>query len=89
MGDSVQVFTRELRSLPAWLLCEYLEELGGVAGPSGAVSGPGWHATITQMEDFVIGSLRVGQIRLDWQGSEQAVEEVWPRIEQKLLRAGG
>lgn len=89
MGDSVQVFTRELRSLPAWLLCEYLVDLGGAVGPDGTITGPGWSAAITQIEDFAIGSLRVGQIRLVWQGDEQAVETVWPQVEQKLQRAGG
>ena len=82
-------YSRELRSLPIWLLGEYLQEVGGQPAPGWLYRGEGWHAQITQIEDFTIGSLRVGQVRLDWEGDEQAHQLVWPLIEQKLMRAGG
>lgn len=81
--------TRELRALPLWLLREYLQELGGTAQPDGSLRGEGWQARITPIEDFVIGSLRVGQIRFEWQAEPAAHARVWPELEKKLLRAGG
>ena len=85
----VYAYTRELRSLPIWLLREYLIELGGQVGPDGNAVGPGWQARLTPMEDFVLGSLRVGQLRLEWEGNESAHQVFWPKLEQKLMRAGG
>lgn len=82
-------YTRELRSMPLWLLREYMEELGGRALTGTQVTGDGWQADLEQMEDFCIGSLRVGQVRLTWTGSEQALRNTWPKLEQKLARAGG
>jgi len=80
---------RELRALPLWLLREYLLDLGGSEQPDGSLAGPGWQARLTQLENFTIGSLSVGQIRLEWQAEEAANARVWPELEKKLLRAGG
>ncbi|GAP13105.1 hypothetical protein LARV_00847 [Longilinea arvoryzae] len=80
---------RELRALPLWLMRDYLLELGGVEKPDGSIEGDGWQARLTQLEDFSIGSLKVGQIRLEWQAEEAANARVWPILEKKLLRAGG
>lgn len=85
----MQHYSRELRSLPIWLLGEYLQEVGAQPVGGWAYQGEGWQAQIVQLEDFVIGSLRVGQVRLDWQGDDRAQQLVWPLIEQKLMRAGG
>lgn len=81
--------TRELRSLPLWLLREYMEELGGQITSDDCITGPGWEARLTKVEDFSIGSLRVGQVRLDWKGDDQALASFWPKLEQRLMRAGG
>jgi hypothetical protein len=70
-------------------LGEYLQELGGLHSAEWRFTGDGWHAQITQIEDFVIGSLRVGQVRLEWQGNDYALHSMWPLLEKKLLRAGG
>lgn len=80
---------REVRAVPIWLLREYLEGLGGKSDGDGLVHGPGWTATLTQIEDFVVGSLRVGQVRLEIEGKEKAIEKLRPVLEEKLLRAGG
>lgn len=85
----MHIFTRELRSMPIWLIREYLEELGGSVTSDDCISGEGWQACLTAMEDYVIGSLRVGQVHLEWKGNDRALEQVWPRLEQKLARAGG
>ena len=82
-------YTRELRSMPLWLLREYMEELGGHALTETQINGDGWHAELERMEDYSIGSLRVGQVRLTWTGDEQAQRDTWPKLEQKLARAGG
>ena len=79
----------ELRSLPIWLMREYLLDLGGSEQPDGSLAGPGWQARLTQLENFTIGSLSVGQIRLEWQADEDAQARVWPELEKKLLRVGG
>lgn len=75
--------------MPAWLLREYLEELGGHVASDDCICGEGWQARLIAMEDYVIGSLRVGQVRLEWKGNDLALLQVWPRLEQKLARAGG
>ncbi len=83
------IFTLELRSLPDWLMRAYLVELGGSLQPDGSVTGEGWQARLEPMEDFVIGSLRVGQVRLVWCGDVLALESIWPLVQKKLVRGGG
>lgn len=85
----MQQFLYELRSMPIWLLQIYLEEIGGSSVADGSFSGDGWNAKIEKMDDFQIGSLRVGQIGLEWWGNEQAIKNVLPLLEQKMMRAGG
>ena len=81
--------TRETRGIPLWLLREYLEEGGGRAAGDHRVVGDGWEVHLTQIEDFAVGSLRVGQVRLDVDGSDDAVARVLAFLEPKLVRAGG
>ncbi len=79
---------RRIRGIPLWLLRAYLVELGGQAQED-RISGNGWEAKITQLDDFRVGSLAVGQVRLDIEGEKQAVAELIPRLDRKLLRGGG
>jgi len=79
----------ELRSMPLWLLQIYLEEVNGILQENGWYIGPGWRAKIEKMNDFHIGSLSVGQVRLEWWGDEVANKEILPKLEQKMIRAGG
>ena len=81
--------TRELRGIPLWLLKIYLVEIGGVEDGSDKVRGSGWRALLTQMEDFQVGSIRVGQVRLELAIEEAVFEEFIAALEKKLLRAGG
>jgi hypothetical protein len=79
-----------IRAVPIWLLRAYLVEAGGREQPDGSVAGDGWRATLTPAEDFRIGSLRVGQVRLELTGDEAALAAVRPLIARKLgTRAGG
>jgi hypothetical protein len=78
-----------LRGIPLWLLREYLQELGGAAAEDGSVSGPGWLARLEQAEDFRIGPLGIGQVRLQIEASAESWQALRPALEKKLLRAGG
>ena len=81
--------THDLRSIPLWLLRDYLVDLGGQIEPDGDVAGQGWRGRLTRLEDFRIGSLRVGEVRLEISGEAESIARLeqaqWP----KLLRAGG
>jgi len=83
------LFEREVRGIPLWLLQEYLEEIGGEAYAIGQIKGPGWEARLTQMGDYRLGSLSVGQVHIRLEGSKAAERIVLPALEKKLLRAGG
>ena len=86
------IYSKEVRGIPLWLLRDYMLEMadeGGVAQGDNRVVGDGWTLTLTQLEDFVIGSLRVGEIRVELDGDPDAVARVLPFLEQKLIRAGG
>jgi hypothetical protein len=83
------VIDTELRGIPLWLLQQYLEGVGGQSQAEGQVSGPGWQARLTQVEDFVLGSLRVGQVRVVVDGDSESVAAVWQALQPKLMRAGG
>ena len=80
---------RIIRGVPAWLMGEYLKELGMADGENGRYSTPSVTADVEQIEDFQLVSLRVGQIRFVLEGEETAVEELKERLEVKLLRGGG
>lgn len=82
-------FTADIRSIPLWLLREYLEQLGGVVTQSGRIEGAGWTACLTRIDDYQIGSLRVGQVRLDVVGDSAAVARLRELLEPKLIRGGG
>ena len=75
--------------VPLWLLRAYLEELGGRPGADGLLRGDGWQARLTQVEVYQIGSLRVGQVRLELDGQVEAVDRVRQALEPRLMRAGG
>jgi hypothetical protein len=51
--------------------------------------GEGWTARLIQMEDFQIGSLRSGQVRLEVRGEPAAVDTMMAALEPRLFRGGG
>ena len=81
--------TRELCGLPLWLLKIYLCEIGGHETDSDRVEGPGWRAHLTQLDDFQVGAIRVGQVRLRLEIEDDILEEFTAALDKKLLRAGG
>ncbi len=80
---------RTVTGVPLWLLRAYLVDAGGAARDDHAVTGDGWHATLEQSDDHVIGSLRVGRVCVVVRGDDAAVTRVWSELAPRLLRAGG
>lgn len=80
---------RDLCAMPIWLLRDYLVKLGGQEQADGWVHGQGWRARLTQIEDYQIGSICVGQVRLEVMGEDAGVAAMWEQLEPKLMRAGG
>ncbi len=85
---SVQHIVREMRGIPYFLLMEYLQELGGAPTSDDQVKGPGWSVKLTKMEPFRLGSLSVGQTRLEIDIEEHLVDDFMERFGKKTLRAG-
>jgi hypothetical protein len=81
--------SREVRAVPRWLLRDYLVEAGGKAKGDDLVQGDGWTARLTVLEDYRVGNLRVGQVRLELRGSAEALAGIEAILEPKLLRGGG
>ena len=84
----MQKIMREMRGIPFFLLREYLEEMGGTALSDDQVQGPGWSVKLSKMEPFRLGSLSVGQTRLEIDIEEHLVDEFIERFGKKTLRAG-
>lgn len=82
-------FVLELRAMPLWLLRKYVTDIGCNEQPDGWLHGDGWRVRLTQIDDFQIGSLRVGQVRFEMVGTAAAVATAWEALEPKLMRAGG
>lgn len=82
-------FELTITGLPRWCLQGYLMALGAVVLEEGVLAGPGWQARLTQADDFVLGSVRVGQVHLALRGEAGAVEAARRALAPKLLRGGG
>ena len=80
---------REVRGLPLWLLREYLIEAGGRAVADDRVEGAGWSARLVQLEDYRLGSLSVGQVRIELEGTAAGLDAIEAHLAPKLVRAGG
>ena len=80
---------REIRGIPFFLIVEYLEEMGGILIKDGYVQGPGWNVSLERIEPFRIGSLEVGQSRVNFEIDDHLVDEFMEIFSKKTLRAGG
>jgi hypothetical protein len=76
-----------MRGIPLWLLREYLQD-GRHRGHDYSVQATGWNVRLTRMEPFRLGSLAVGQTRLDIEIEDQLVDEFTVQFDKKTLRAG-
>lgn len=81
--------SREVRGIPLWLMRDYLVEAGGMRDGENRVVGDGWEVQLTQLDDFRLGSLSVGQLRIELSGTPAGLAQILPELEKKLLRAGG
>ena len=88
-GEAIESAAQTLTGIPFWLLREYLVELGGTTAGPARVVGPGWEAGLAQAEDFALGALRVGRVRLTLRGTGAALAVLRPALARKLLRGGG
>lgn len=84
----MQKIDREMRGIPFFLLREYLEELGGTAVEEDRVEAPGWNVKLTRMEPFRLGSLEIGQTRLEIEIEEHLLDDFMERFGKKTMRAG-
>ena len=85
----MQTEVREIRGIPLWLMQEYLLEMGGTLVEEGLVEGEGWSVRLTKLEPFHLGSLSVGQIRVEMSGDPEGFANLKVMIEPTLMRAGG
>ena len=85
----MQTIVRDMRGIPYFLLVEYLQEMGGKSISDEQVLGPGWSVELCRLEPFRLGSLEIGQTRLEIQIEDHAVDEFIKVFGQKTLRAGG
>jgi hypothetical protein len=79
---------RIIRGVPLWLLREYLQEIGGKMESDEIVVGDGWIARTTSVEPFHVGSLCLGQVRLELEGNSEVLAVLLPALEKKTMRAG-
>ncbi len=79
----------EVHGLPQRLVQEYLQELGGHLVAGGRVEGPGWTIQIEKIDDFQLGSIRLGNLRLLLEAEPEVMETFLPALERKLRRGGG
>lgn len=78
-----------MRGIPLWLLSEYLQEMGGTLIDEHQIQAEGWSVRLTRMEPFRLGSLVVGQTRLDIEVEDHLADEFMNQFAKKTLRAGG
>ncbi|TAK23401.1 MAG: MoaD/ThiS family protein [Chloroflexota bacterium] len=78
-----------LAGIPGWLVAEYLIEIGARRFANGDLGDHDWTVRLTQVEDKCVGSIAVGQTKIELRGAPDAIERIRPAIEKKLIRAGG
>lgn len=78
----------EIHAIPLWLLREYLEELGGTAESETHVVADGWTAALTKLEPRRVGSLRIGQVKIEFEGEPDALAQMQTQFYKKTMRAG-
>ena len=81
-GGQEQVFG----GVPAWLLVEYLKELGGEQADDASVRGRGWSATVAA-RPRPAGALSMGRVAVTIEGPEG--KRVMEELRRKALRGGG
>jgi len=78
----------EIHSIPLWLLRDYLTEVGGKADGENRVVGDGWTAVLIKQEPHKVGSLRVGRVKIEFEGQPDALAHMQTEFQKKTMRAG-
>jgi hypothetical protein len=78
----------DVHSVPLWLMKEYLAELGGEIRDDHHVEGDGWQAYFYKIENFQLGSIVVGRLRLELSGEEVKLDGLISKLDIKLMRGG-
>ncbi|MFN8481999.1 MAG: DUF1952 domain-containing protein [Anaerolineae bacterium] len=81
-------YVRDVRAVPLWLLREYLVELGAREVGEELV-GDGWQACLTPLGTYRVGSLVVGEARVEIEGEGDAVERTAAALDLRLSTRGG
>ena len=81
-------YVRDVRAVPLWLMREYMVELGA-RDDGGGLVGDGWQAHLRSLGDYRIGSLVVGEIRVEIEGESSVVADVVAALDLKLSTRGG
>ncbi len=71
------------------MLKEYLQEMGGELVEENLIQGAGWIVRLSRMDPYRIGSLVIGQTRLEIQIEDDLVDVFFEMLSKKTLRAGG
>ena len=82
-------FTCELHGIPAETLRRYLARLGAEPLPTGDLTGPGWTARLIPLPDYRLGQATFCSFRVELQGEDEVLRQVWPRFELLTQRPGG
>ena len=82
-------FACELHGIPAETLLQYLARLGAETSPAGDLAGPGWTARLIPLPDYRLGQASFCSFRVELEGEEEVLRQLWPRFELLTLRPGG
>lgn len=78
--------TAVFNGIPAWLLADYLADLGGTPSPNGVITGDGWSAVL-EADPRPPGALGLGRVTVTIDGPHAA--EAMAELRVKARRGGG
>lgn len=83
--------TRQFRGISKRLAAVYLENLGGerLDADGDRIEGAGWTATLSAERVSVAGSIELTEVTVEFEGDDDALEELIEAFSRKAMRAGG
>ncbi len=84
----MELYVRDVRAVPLWLMREYLVGLGAVSDGDNLV-GDGWRARLLPLGTYRVGSLAVGEVRVEIEGDSDAVTRTASALDLRLSTRGG
>ncbi|MBX7212999.1 MAG: DUF1952 domain-containing protein [Thermoflexales bacterium] len=88
-GDDLGPLDITVGSITPWLMGKYFRDLGAQEGEDGWFLGEGWRGRVDPAEPLILGSLRVGRVRIQVEGEAEALARLRPQLDLKLIRGGG